>query len=195
MIERILFNLELAFIDLFTSYGLMTILILILSIFIKKDIVKKIDEYSNRLISFIGILYSIVWIIIILIELNNIDPESRIELINRMFGKYWFGFWLQPLLWFSLSQLLRFKSVQKNVLLRLIFSFLFIFSIEKMIMIIVSFHRDYLPSSWTMYSSIYPSNIFLELLLRISIFLILIGVYTIIDKKFNNWKTSKIKSR
>jgi len=71
-----------------------------------------------------------------------------------MFGKYWFGYWVQPLLWVSLTQLLRIKTIRKNVLLRILFSFLLIFSIEKYVIMMVAFHRDYLPSSWTMYNDL-----------------------------------------
>ena len=71
------------------------------------------------------------------------------------------------------------EKIWKNVMLRIIFSFLLIISIEKYIIIITSFHSYYLPSSWTMYSDlgIYPSNSFLKLLFKIIMFLIFVGIY------------------
>ncbi|TPG37864.1 hypothetical protein EAH81_18225 [Flavobacterium pectinovorum] len=112
-----------------------------------------------------------------------------------MFGKYWFSFWLQPLLWILISQLLRFKFIRKNILLRLLFSILFIFSIEKLVIIFTSFHRDCLPSSWTMNNdlSIYPSNLLLELLMKITVFLLFVGIFFLINQKINNYKIAKIK--
>ena len=188
MIERLLFNLEFILVDFFSAYGLVTILCLILSIFIRNPFLQKINIQSDRLISFIGIVYLMVFLITTIVELNISDQESKNFLLNRMFGKYWFGFWLQPLLWFSMSQLLRIKAIRKNILIKLIFSLFFIISIEKTVIIFTSFHRDYLPSSWTISSSTYSSNLFVELFIKFSVFLLSVGFFTIIDQKINQSK-------
>lgn len=195
MVERLLFFLEFILVDFFSTYGIITIICLFLSIFLKNPILQKIQSQSNCFISFIGILYLMIFFFTTIVELNVLDEESKNYLLHRMFGKYWFGFWLQPLLWFSMSQLLRIKSIQKNILLKLIFSFFFIVSIERIVIIITSFHRDYLPSSWTMTSSSYSSNLFLELLIKISIFLLSIVIFKIIHRKINEWKTAKNDSK
>ncbi|HEX8014834.1 MAG TPA: hypothetical protein VF465_06335, partial [Flavobacterium sp.] len=168
---------------------------LILSIFTKNQLIKQVDEQSNRSISFVGIIYLIVWMIATITDLNSIDEESKASLLNRMFGEYWFTVWLQPFLWFSITQLLRFKVIRKNILLRLVFSILLILSIERIVIIITSFHRDYLPSSWSMYSSIYPSNIFIVLPMRISFFLVFVGFFVFINRKINGWKSKKTNSQ
>lgn len=195
MSERIIFTFEIILIDFFAAYGLITILYLILSIFTKNQLIKQVDEQSNRSISFVGIIYLIVWMIATITDLNSIDEESKASLLNRMFGEYWFTVWLQPFLWFSITQLLRFKVIRKNILLRLVFSILLILSIERIVIIITSFHRDYLPSSWSMYSSIYPSNIFIELPMRISFFLVFVGFFAFINRKINKWKIKKTNSQ
>lgn len=195
MIERLLFSLDFILLDFFSEYGLVTILCLILSIFIKNPFLQKINDESDRFISFIGIVYLIVWLLATIIELNISDQENKNFLLNRMFGKYWFGFWLQPLLWFSISQLLRIKAIRKNILIKLIFSFFFILSIEKIVIIFTSFHRDYLPSSWTMTSNIYSSNTFLEILMKLFVFLLSVGIFKMIQKKVNNWKTVSNSSK
>ncbi|APT23263.1 hypothetical protein BU993_11910 [Flavobacterium columnare] len=63
-------------------------------------------------------------------------------------------------------------------------------SIERMVIIITSFHRDYLPSSWTMYNDldIYPSNYFLTLLLKIMVFLVFVGIFSVITTKLKEIK-------
>ena len=195
MIEKLLFSTEFILVDFFSAYGIITIICLFLSIFLKNEILQKINSQSNLFISFIGIVYLIIFLLTSVVELNILDEESKNYLLNRMFGQYWFGFWLQPLLWFSMSQLLRIKSIQKNILLKLIFSFFFIVSIEKIVIIITSFHRDYLPSSWTMTSSSYSSNLFLELLIKFLIFLISAGIFSMINQKIKEWKTTKTKSQ
>jgi hypothetical protein len=185
MIESLLFNLEVILADFFSAYGLVTIICLILSIFIKNQLLQNINDQSSRFISVIGIVYLIVWLTATIVELNIIDQESKTYLLNIMFGKYWFGFWIQPLLFFSMSQLLKIKEIQKNILLKLIFSLFFMLTIEKLVIIFTSFHRDYLPSSWTMSSSVYSSNLFLEFLIKISIFLLLVLFFKIINQKIS----------
>ena len=195
MTEKIIFTLHLINQDFFTAFGLFTILYLFLSIFIKKEILHQIDDEANKFISFIGILYLIIWIIGIIVEFNILNEEDKISMLNRIFGKYWFGFWIQPLLWVVITQLLRFKKIRKNILLRLLFSLLLIISIEKMILISITFHRDYLPSSWTMYNEldIYPSNFILLILLKIFIFLIFVGIFRFVSDRIKSLKFAKNK--
>ena len=185
MRENILLILQIITVDFFTAFGLYTFLFLIVSIFSKKPIIKKIDEEANGFISFAGVMYFTVWIIGIFVFYAEGNTEEQTSMLNRMFGKYWFGYWVQPLLWVSLTQLLRIKTIRKNVLLRILFSFLLIFSIEKYVIMMVAFHRDYLPSSWTMYNdlSIYPSNFFLMLLAKILMFLLFVGIYYLIKSR------------
>ncbi|WP_444647690.1 hypothetical protein ACSLMO_12615 [Flavobacterium columnare] len=89
------------------------------------------------------------------------------------------------------TQLLRFPIVQKNVFIPLVSSIFLMLSIERMVIIITIFHRDYLPSSWTMYSGdfdIYPSNYLLALLLKIMVFLVFVGIFSVITTKLKEIK-------
>lgn len=193
MIEEIIFTLQLIQIDFFTAFGLFTFLYFISSIFIRKNVLKNIDEEANRFISFIGLLYLLLWIFGIFVELNILNQEDKTEFLNRMFGKYWFGFWIQPLLWVVITQLLRLKTIRKNIFLRIVFSILLMISIEKMTIISTAFHRDYLPSSWTMYNEvgIYPTNFMLSLLLKIIVFLVFVGLFYSINKKVKSLKLNR----
>jgi len=71
--------------DFFNSFGIYSILFLILSIFIKKKILYKTDNEVCKLNIFLGIIYFVVWTIAVFISLVN--EESRTYLLNRMFGK------------------------------------------------------------------------------------------------------------
>lgn len=179
MKENIILFLQIITVDFFTAFGLYSLLFLFLSIFTKKPFLYKLDEEAKKFISFVGIIYLMVWIIGIFVFYTESNVEEQNNMLNRMFGKYWVGFWVQPILWFSITQLVRIKKICRNVILRIIFSFLLLISIEKYVIIITSFHRDYLPSSWTMYNDlgIYPSNLFLELLAKIILFLLFVGIY------------------
>jgi len=181
-----LFILQLINRDFFAAFGLYSLVFLIVSSFIKKPVLKKVDEATAQFTSFIGIVYLIVWIIGIGLSYKECSSEeTRSVLVNRMFGKYWFGYWLQPSLWVLLTQLLRFKSIRKNIVLRIIFSILFVISIESSIIIIISLHRDYLPASWLMYSDldIYPSNFIVAILLKVIVFLIFTGIFNLLSRE------------
>lgn len=188
-IENLNFTLYIISNDFFISFGIYSILYLIISIFTKKEILYKIDNEVCRLIIFIGIIYFLVWFSAIIVSFTI--EESRTYLLNRMFGKYWIGFWLQPLFWIGMTQLLRLKKIQKNWFFRIFFSFFFIFSFEKIVIITTSLHRDYLPSSWTMYSDLdfFPDYFWLNLILKISIFLLFAGTFYFIRKMIFNFRT------
>lgn len=179
MSEELLYNSRLICLDFFTAFGLFTFIYLILKIFIKKPILNQVDNESNKFISLIGLIYLVLYSIGTIVELHLMNEEDKVLLLNRMFGKYWFGYWLQPLLWIIITQLLRFKNIRTNIFLRILFGFLFIFSIEKLVILIITFHRDYLPSSWTMYTDLdfYPSNLILALLLKITVFLFFVFIF------------------
>lgn len=185
MKENILLLLQIITVDFFTAFGLYSILFLIVSIFLKKPLLAKIDDETVKFISLVGVIYFTIWVIGIFVFYAENNPEEKISMINRMFGKYWIGFWSQSILWFVITQSLRFRRIRKNVLLRILFSFLLILSIEKIIIFTVTFHRDYLPSSWTTYSdlNIYPSNFLLSLLMKIILFLLFVGIYYVIKNQ------------
>lgn len=57
MKENILLLLQIITVDFFTAFGLYTFVFLIVSIFTKKPIIKKIDEEANGFIAFAGVIY------------------------------------------------------------------------------------------------------------------------------------------
>ncbi|CAD0004918.1 hypothetical protein [Flavobacterium chungangense] len=192
-----IFELKLFLTDLFFAFSIFTLLFFIVSIFSKKAFLKNLDEEVSRFIVFTGIIYAVLLVVEIFINLNSSDQEGRFSYYELIFGKYWVTFWIEPLVWILMTQLLRFKKIRRNVFLRLLFSFIFILTIENIISFYSLFNRDYLPSSWRIKSSlfIYPSNIFLEILMKVFILLVLVGIFYTIDWKIKDWKISKIKSQ
>ena len=193
MNENIISILKTLTVDFFTAFGLYSFLFLISSIFIKKATFYKFDEEAKKFISFIGLLYIILWFLGIFVYYIESSSEERTGMINRMFGKYWFGIWIQPLFWFLLSQIFRIKLFSKNILIRIFASFFLIFSIERLVIISTSLHRDYLPSSWTMYSDlgIYSSFFILSILLKILFFMLFVWLFTFIANKINQLRNNK----
>lgn len=193
MNDNIISILKTLTVDFFTAFGLYSFLFLISSIFIKKTTFYKFDEEAKKFISFVGFLYIIIWFLGIFVYYIESSPEERTGMINRMFGKYWFGIWIQPLFWFLLSQIFRIKLFSKNILIRIFASFFLIFSIERLVIISTSLHRDYLPSSWTMYSDlgIYSSFFILSILLKILFFMLFVWLFTFIANKINQLRNNK----
>jgi molybdopterin-containing oxidoreductase family membrane subunit len=193
MNDNIISILKTLTVDFFTAFGFYSFVFLISSIFIKKATFYKFDEGAKKFISFIGFLYIILWFLGILVYYVESSPEERTGMINRMFGKYWFGIWIQPIFWFLLSQIFRIKLFSKSILIRIFASFFLIFSIERLVIISTSLHRDYLPSSWAIYSDlgIYSSIFILSILIKISIFILFVGFYTFISNKINQLRNNK----
>lgn len=108
---------------------------------------------------------------------RSLDNEmDKIAFNQRLTGPYWFGYWLQPLFWIVLTQLLWIKALQQSLVFRILLSALFLFSFERMVIIITSFHRDYLPSSWSLGLS--SAEILLGMLYKTILFtLIVFGVH------------------
>lgn len=185
MTEDIIYSLQLIQQDFFTAFGVFTLIYLVLKIFIKNPILYKIDEESNKFISVIGLVYLAVYIAGMTIEINAINDDEKALMVKRVFGKHWFGLWLQPLLWLLITQLLRIKRVRENTIIRIVFSFLLIFSLERIVIFTTAFHRDYLPSTWNMYNELdfYPSNLILALILKISIFLLFVYAFRLVKFK------------
>lgn len=164
--------------DFFLSFGLYTLIFLTVSIFYKNPSLNRIDFQASRMISVIGVIYLFIWFCNIFFELAEGSDEEKAFLMQRMFGHYWIGFWVQPLLYFAITQILRIERIRTQKILRLVISLFFILSIERMVIISTSLERDYLPSSWNMQNdSIYPHNFFLNFSLKLLVFLLFVVVY------------------
>jgi len=82
------------------------------------------------------------------------NPYERFTFINRATGPYAWAYWIMVSCNVISPQLLWFKKLRTNLV------FVFILSIfvnigmwfERFVIITTSLHRDYLPSSWAMYS-------------------------------------------
>jgi molybdopterin-containing oxidoreductase family membrane subunit len=84
------------------------------------------------------------------------DEHEWYVAVNRAFGPYALAYWALIACNIATPQLLWFRSVRKNVPLLFIISLIINVGmwLERFVIIVVSLHRDYLPSSWKMY---YPT--------------------------------------
>lgn len=86
---------------------------------------------------------------------------------SRIFGTYFWAYWLYPFLFVSMAFVNFLRSIAMRMLL-VVLGFIASVPIEKFL-IVLSSHRDYLPSSWGYVQSGYYFYFFLELFLSLVI--------------------------
>lgn len=116
----------------------------------KKPIMDKFDNSACLVAAFVGAIYLIGGLTSLIIEYATLKMQVEgFTMKDRLFGKYWIWYWIQPT-FYLFSQLLWFKKIRKIKFVRFIVALLLITSIESLIIYLTSLHRDYLPSSWSM---------------------------------------------
>ncbi len=150
--------------------------------FIGSDVLKKSAILNIRLFIFAATLALLgeLFCTYQTYYLNNSANEYEYQAFlnnDRMFGKYWYGYWGYSLFYLLAIILMFIKSISQNYF----FSFFVmlmsqaIFILQRYIIIITSSHSDYIPSSWTTYfnlkayilTSVLPGLIFSLLLILI----------------------------
>ena len=180
----------------FFGFGIYTIFFLIFKrfIFFKGKIAfQKFDSAALTTIIICGIVYLLLWIfgLISFFLEANLEDINRFQ--NRISGKYCYGYWFQPLSYVISSQLLWFTYIQKSTFFRLILGLILMFNAEKFIIFITSLHRDYLPSSWDMYSDDIFGILFLDGFLKTLIFIFFAVIVNFFkDKISKNLKRKKL---
>lgn len=180
-------------IDLIIGFGLYSIIFFLIRLFTKQEKwINDFDTSACRVAIYSGVLFAILWLIGMYSYYFNLTNElEKTSYLQRLTGKYWFGYWLQPIFWIFLSQLLRIKFLRKNLIYRVFMSLMFILTFERLIIIITSFHRDYLPSSWSLDISFI--DVIIGFTSKILIFILLTSAYHFGKKKiktlYNNTYT------
>jgi len=136
--------------------------------------VDDIDVVAVKTIIFLGIIY-FTWLAL------------NFQQSDRMFGKYWFGVWTYYITYILLPQLFWFHKARNSKILRILVAFwiLILLLVEKIIIIVTSFHRDY---SDVGLGSYFWLSTMLNLLVSISTFTIIVLTLTALLKK---WKVPK----
>ena len=105
-----------------------------------------------------------IWIILIILpcisgyslflSLSTLMTQSDPALNNRLTGPYAVSNWFLLLYPIALSQSLWIRKWRKVRWFRTIMALLFLFSMEKFVIIISTLHRDYIPANWILFSSL-----------------------------------------
>jgi Ni/Fe-hydrogenase subunit HybB-like protein len=115
------------------------------------------------------------------------NPFDRFLIVNRMTGPYAFFYWMLIACNIVIPQIMWLRSVRNNVAILFLISLVVNVGmwLERFVIVVISLHRDFLPSSWGMY---YPTRwdwatyvgtigLFLTLLFLFIRFLPVISIY------------------
>lgn len=187
------FILQFIRIDLILGFGWYSVLFFTLKLFkYKKDLLTEFDKDACKAFVFLGILFAIVWLLAVTVDFVVImTEEEKTQFLNRLTGEYSFGIWLQPLFWLILTQLVRFNIIRKFLFFRILIVVPFIITFERFVIIVTSLHRDYLPSSWTVYNYIGFTwwEFLLSTLLKAIEFSLIVFVYKYAKQSLLKFKT------
>lgn len=190
------FILDLIRIDLIIGFGWYSVVFFILKwCSYKEEFLLEFDKKACKTVVFLGILFAIVWVMLITFNYFVLmKSQEQSEFIQRITGPYAYAYFGQPLFWLILTQLLRINFIKRFFLLRLIICVWFVLTFERLIIMITSFHRDYLPSSWTMYTSDFNLVWWKIILLAIGKmieFLIAVLIWDYVKKSISKFKTAE----
>ena len=164
--------------DIFIGYGLYSIVLVVICLFVKaNDTIVKLDDAANNIVSIFG-LVSLIASIILIIQV----PRAT------TFRTYWWEPWIQFVIWIMVTQLLWSTQVRRSGIIRIIISLLLVVSFERYVIIVTSFHRDYIPSGWQ--STLTPMQLISGLVLKMVIFFMLTYLYYLLFQTIK--KKSKI---
>lgn len=182
-------------IDLILGFGWYSVLFFTLKLFkYKKDLLTEFDKNACKAFIFLGILFAIIWFLAVTLDYAVIMTEDeKTKFLGRLTGEYSFGIWLQPLFWLIITQLIRFNIIRKFLFFRILIVIPFVLTFERFVIIVTSLHRDYLPSSWTMYVDLGFTwwEFLLSILLKAIEFGLIVLAYKYVTLSILKFKTTK----
>jgi len=142
--------IQLIFQSIFFGYGLFSIIKVALA-FTKEEkegLLSDYDKTATEIVKFAGLVFALYCFTITFLDLksNNVtNGDDEFRMINWISSPfYWFTLLIHPVI----VQLLWVKGIRYSKFIRFLLGILLMFSGERILLILTSFHRDYLPSSW-----------------------------------------------
>jgi Ni/Fe-hydrogenase subunit HybB-like protein len=111
-------------------------------------------ELMNKIIILTGSIVGVAYITEFFIAWYSGVQYEAYAFQNRAFGPYWWAYWSMMTCNVITPQLFWVKKIRRSALATFIISIFVNIGMwfERFVIIVTSVHRDYLPSSWTMYS-------------------------------------------
>jgi len=152
--------------NLFFGFCIATLLAILLFYLFKKAFLLQFIQQSIRIAKTLALTYMVIYLVacFYFYTMGGIELHS-----GRAVGPYAFAYWmmlLRPFVFCGLLQLFWIKKMHSKtiytLLLLILVSIVVFLSgrvLERIVILITSYHRDYLPSDYTPHTSIYLSGI------------------------------------
>lgn len=141
-------------------------------------------ESMNKIIILTGSIVGIAYLTEFFIAWYSGNEYEMFTFVNRAFGPYAWAYWIMMTCNVITPQLFWFKKIRRNIVLTFIISIFVNIGMwfERFVIVVSSLHRDYLPSSWSMYTpSVVEVGLFVGTLgLFFTLFLLFIRVFPVI---------------
>jgi molybdopterin-containing oxidoreductase family membrane subunit len=127
-------------------------------------------ENMNKVIILTGSIVGVAYLTELFVSWYSGVEYEQYAFLNRATGPYWWSYWSMMTCNVITPQLFWFKKIRKSLIATFIISIFVNIGMwfERFVIIVTSLHRDYLPSSWTMF---HPSFV------DIGIFIGTIGIF------------------
>jgi Ni/Fe-hydrogenase subunit HybB-like protein len=111
-------------------------------------------ESMNKVIILTGSIVGIAYTTEFFIAWYSGVEYEQYAFINRAFGPYWWAYWSMMTCNVITPQLFWFRKIRRSLTATFIISIFVNIGMwfERFVIIVTSLHRDYLPSSWAMFS-------------------------------------------
>lgn len=142
----------------FSGFAMVLTLIIIMRkvMSLENYITIKHIEYMNIVIIITGSIVGVAYLTELFVSwYSGVEYESY-AFINRATGPYWWAYWIMMTCNVISPQLFWFKKLRTNLMFTFVMSIIVNIGMwfERFVIIVTSIHRDFLPSSWSMF---YPT--------------------------------------
>ena len=141
---------------IFSGFGMVaTVLIIVRKVFNMQHIIT-IDhlEKMNKILLATGMMVGFAYGIEFFIAWYSANTFEQFTFINRAFGPYAWAYWIMVSCNVIFPQLFWFKKIRRSIAITMILVILVNVGMwfERFVIIVTSLHRDFLPSSWAIYT-------------------------------------------
>jgi molybdopterin-containing oxidoreductase family membrane subunit len=111
-------------------------------------------ESMNKVIILTGSIVGVAYTTEFFVAWYSGNVYEQYAFVNRAFGPYWWAYWTMMTCNVISPQLFWFRKLRRSILFTFVMSIIINIGMwfERFVIIVTSLHRDYIPSSWNMYS-------------------------------------------
>jgi len=148
-------------------------------------------EAMNKIVLVTGSIVGIAYLSEFFVAWYSGNIYELFTFANRATGPFWWAYWIMMTCNVITPQLLWFKKIRRNLWVTFILSIVINIGMwfERFVIVVTSLHRDFLPSSWAMYS---PS--FVEVGLYLGTFGFFFTMFLLFCKYFPVVAIAEVKS-